>query len=110
MGTQHHLEEFMNKDQVEGKVEQAVGKVKQGVGEAVGNQDLANRGVVDHATGAAKKTWGNAKDAAKQIHEAHKKESAKKADEARHSINERVEKAKDKVNEKIEDFKQRHTA
>jgi uncharacterized protein YjbJ (UPF0337 family) len=46
----------MNKDQVEGKVEQAVGKVKQGVGEAVGNQELANRGLADQATGAAKET------------------------------------------------------
>ena len=36
----------MNKDQVSGKVEQAVGKVKQKVGEAVGNEKLANQGVV----------------------------------------------------------------
>jgi uncharacterized protein YjbJ (UPF0337 family) len=96
--------------QHEGKVEQAVGKVKQGVGEAVGNQDLANRGVVDQAAGAARETWGNAKNAAKQVHEVHEDDDAKKADEARHSISERVERAKDKVNEKIEDFKQRHTA
>jgi uncharacterized protein YjbJ (UPF0337 family) len=39
----------MNKDQVSGKVEQAVGKVKQKVGEAVGNEKLANQGVVDQA-------------------------------------------------------------
>jgi uncharacterized protein YjbJ (UPF0337 family) len=36
----------MNKDQVSGKVEQAVGKVKQKVGEAVDNEKLANQGVV----------------------------------------------------------------
>ena len=48
----------MNKDQVFGKVEQAVGKVKQRVGETVGNQKLANQGVVDQAKGAAKETWG----------------------------------------------------
>jgi len=47
----------MNKDQISGKVDQAVGKVKQGVGEAVGNQDLANKGVVDQATGAAISGW-----------------------------------------------------
>jgi uncharacterized protein YjbJ (UPF0337 family) len=100
----------MNKDQVEGKVDQAIGKVKQGIGEAVGNQDLANRGVVDQATGAAKETWGNAKDAAKQIHDAHKNETAEKAAVTRHSISDNVEKAKDRVNDKIEDFKHRHTA
>ena len=59
----------MNKDQVSGKVDQAVGKVKQTVGEAVGNQNLANKGVAEQVKGAAKETWGDAKDAAKQIHE-----------------------------------------
>jgi uncharacterized protein YjbJ (UPF0337 family) len=98
----------MNKDQVEGKVEQAAGKVKQGVGEAVGNQDLANRGLLDQATGTAKETWGKAKDTAKEIHDAHKEEAAEKSDETRHSMSDQLE--KDKVNEKIEDFKQRHTA
>lgn len=56
----------MNKDQVEGKAEQAVGSVKQAVGEAVGNENLANHGVLDKAKGAAKETWGNVKDAAKR--------------------------------------------
>jgi hypothetical protein len=37
----------MNKDQVTGKIDQAVGKVKRNVGEAVGNDELANKGVVD---------------------------------------------------------------
>src|ERR1019366_10437239 len=47
----------VNKDQVSGKVEQALGKVKQSVGETVGNEKLANQGVVDQAKGAAKETW-----------------------------------------------------
>ena len=68
----------MNKDQISGKVDQAVGKVKQGVGEAVGNQDLANRGVVDQATGAAKETWGNAKDAANKVHDANRDAASEK--------------------------------
>ena len=46
----------MNKDQVSGKAEQVVGKVKQRVGEALGNDKLANQGVVDQARGAAKET------------------------------------------------------
>ena len=44
----------VNKDQVSGKVEQAVGKVKQSVGETLGNERLANQGVVDQAKGAAR--------------------------------------------------------
>ena len=54
----------MNKDQVSGKIDQAVGKVQQSVGESVGNEKLANKGVVNQAKGAAKETWGDAKDAA----------------------------------------------
>jgi uncharacterized protein YjbJ (UPF0337 family) len=44
----------VNKDQVSGKVEQAVGKLKQSVGETVGSEKLANQGVVDQAKGAEK--------------------------------------------------------
>ena len=57
----------MNKDQVSGKVEQAVGKAMQSVGEALGNDRLANQGVLDQAKGAAKETWGNTKDAAQTV-------------------------------------------
>jgi hypothetical protein len=35
----------MNKDQVAGKIAQAVGKVEQSVGERVGSQKLANKAV-----------------------------------------------------------------
>jgi uncharacterized protein YjbJ (UPF0337 family) len=56
--------DIMNKDQVTGKVEQAAGRVKQGVGETLGDQKLANQGVADQVKGAARETWGNAKDAA----------------------------------------------
>ncbi len=59
----------MNKDQVAGKVEQVVGRVEQSVGEGAGSEKLANQGVDDQAKGAVKETWGNAKNAAKEIHE-----------------------------------------
>ena len=55
----------MDKDQVSGKFDQAVGKAKEKVGDAVGNQKLANQGVADQVKGAAKETWGNVKDAAR---------------------------------------------
>jgi uncharacterized protein YjbJ (UPF0337 family) len=57
----------VNKDQVSGKVEQAVGKVKQSVGETLGNEKLANQGVVDQAKGAAKETRGNAKGGTRSV-------------------------------------------
>jgi uncharacterized protein YjbJ (UPF0337 family) len=59
-----------------------VGKVEQSVGERVGNQKLATKGVVNQVKGAAKETWGDAKDAAKQIHESHKKAASERAPRA----------------------------
>ena len=54
----------MNKETVEGKFDQASGNVKQKVGEAFGNQKLANAGAAEQIKGAAKETWGKAKDIA----------------------------------------------
>ena len=71
----------MNKDQVTGKVEQAAGRVKQGVGETLGNQKLANQGVADQVKGAAKETWGNVKDAAKDANTDANREQATEARE-----------------------------
>jgi uncharacterized protein YjbJ (UPF0337 family) len=74
----------MNKDEISGKVDQVVGKVKQGVGDGIGNQKVANQGVIDQAKGAAKETWGNAKDAAKQVGKSQKETAGQKADNVRH--------------------------
>jgi uncharacterized protein YjbJ (UPF0337 family) len=79
-------EEPMNKDQVTGKIDQVVGKIKQNVGEAVGSDDLANKGVIDQAKGAVKETWGKAKDAAQQVQESRKEAAAEKADGTRGKI------------------------
>jgi uncharacterized protein YjbJ (UPF0337 family) len=100
----------MNKDQAEGKVDQAVGKIKQGVGEAVGNQKLANQGLVDQAKGAAKETWGTTKDAAKQITDSQKDANRDKANEIRNKVSESIDDIKDKSKEKIDDIKQRRYA
>src|ERR1700740_851644 len=87
----------MNTEKVEGKFDQVAGKIKQGVGEAVGNQKLANAGAAEQIKGAAKETWGNAKDAAsavrddKQVKATSQKESLKeRAEETAHNIRERV--------------------
>ena len=91
----------MNKEQVSGKIDQVTGKVKQGVGGAVGNQDLANRGVADQVKGAVKETWGNVKDAADKNSEEH-------ANRTRENISHNVDAAKKRVNEKIDVIKEQH--
>ena len=91
----------MNKDQVAGKADQVAGKVKQGVGEAVGNDDLANRGVADQVKGAAKETWGNVKDAANQSRD-------QQARDTRENISRNVEDTKKRVNDKIDAIKEQH--
>ena len=100
----------MNKDQVAGKIEQAVGKVEQSVGKSVGSEKLANKGVVNQTKGAVQETWGNAKNAAKQIHESHEQAASEKAAERRENISQSVDDTKEKAKVKIEEFKQRHSA
>ena len=100
----------MNDDQIFGKIQQAVGKVKQGVGETLGNEKLANQGVVDQVKGAAKETWGNAKDASKEAQQSHHKVATGKAHDRRNKISQSVQNAKEKANEKIDELKERHSA
>ncbi len=52
----------MNKETVTGKFDQVAGAIKQKVGEAFKDQSLANSGVAEQVKGAAKETWGKAKD------------------------------------------------
>jgi uncharacterized protein YjbJ (UPF0337 family) len=96
---------IMNKDQVTGKAEQVAGRIKQGVGETFGNQTLANQGVADQVKGAAKETWGNAKDAAAVTKDRHRQEAEQKANDARADVRQRVEDVHDTVNEKIDAHK-----
>jgi uncharacterized protein YjbJ (UPF0337 family) len=88
----------MNSDQVKGKAEQVVGKIKQGTGEALGNDSLANRGVVDQVKGAARETWGNVKDAAHSEHKEH-------ANDARDRVVQKTEELKERANENIDKHK-----
>jgi len=100
----------MNKDQVAGKIDQAVGKVEQSVGESVGSKKLANKGVVKQAKGAVRETWGEAKDAAAQIHESHKQVASDKATQRRENLSKAVDDTKEKAKVKIEEYKERHSA
>jgi uncharacterized protein YjbJ (UPF0337 family) len=97
----------MDKDQVAGKFDQTVGKAKEKLGETVGNQKLANQGVADQIKGAAKETWGNAKDAARTTHDRHVAETEDSANVNRESVSDKVAEMKKKANDKIDDFKDR---
>ena len=95
----------MNKDQIAGKIEHAAGHVKEAVGDAIGNQKLANQGVADQVKGAAKETWGNAKDAADVTATRHQHEAEQSAHDARSQVGGKVDELKEKVNEKIDAHK-----
>ena len=51
----------MNKDQVEGRVDQAKGAVKEAAGKLVGNERLTTEGQVDQAAGKVQSTAGDVK-------------------------------------------------
>ena len=50
-----------NKDEVEGKFDQAKGKVKEGVGRAIDDRDLEAEGRADDAKGNIKEGFGKAR-------------------------------------------------
>ena len=56
----------MNKDRIEGSLEQAKGKVKETAGKATGDAKLENEGKVDQVAGKFQNAVGGAKDAAKE--------------------------------------------
>lgn len=61
----------MNKDQVEGRVDQSMGKVKEVTGKLVGNKKLQTKGLSEQAKGRVQTVYGdtkeNAKDAARKV-------------------------------------------
>lgn len=60
----------MNKDQVQGRVEEAKGSVKQTAGRVTGKPDLEDRGTLEKAAGKVQKTFGDVKE---QIKDANKR-------------------------------------
>lgn len=87
----------MNKETVEGKLDQASGAIKQSVGETFGNQKLANSGVADQIKGAAKETWGKAKDVAADSRD----NAAAEADIKREDLRQRTEDAAHNLRAKL---------
>jgi uncharacterized protein YjbJ (UPF0337 family) len=87
----------MNTEKVEGKFDQVAGKIKQRVGEAVGNQKLANAGVAEQVKGAAKETWGHAKDTTAVVHEDNKATARAKGEDLRTRTENSADNLRDKV-------------
>ena len=56
----------MNKDQVDGRIEQAKGKVKEVAGKATGSDRLKAEGEVDQVAGKTQATVGDAKEKVKK--------------------------------------------
>ena len=52
----------MNKDQVEGRLDQVKGKVKEDAGKVTGNEALRQEGVLDQAVGKTQATYSDVKD------------------------------------------------
>lgn len=63
----------MNKDQVKGRVKEAVGNIKENIGKAIGDKKLQGKGMVEKTAGKAQGGYGDVKDKAeKKIKEAEK--------------------------------------
>jgi uncharacterized protein YjbJ (UPF0337 family) len=59
----------MNKDKVQGTVDDAAGRIKRQVGEWTGDTNAQVEGAAQQIKGKAEKAWGNVKDAAKDAKE-----------------------------------------
>ncbi len=94
----------MSKDTVAGKLKNIGGKIEQATGEAIGNQNLANKGAADRVKGAAQETWGKTKDAAHDLgtHSRLETESAREdAHESAHDVRSGIAGAAEHVKDSI---------
>jgi uncharacterized protein YjbJ (UPF0337 family) len=57
----------MDKDRVEGKVEDVKGRIKRQVGEWTGDQDAQVEGTAEQAKGKIQNAWGKVKDAGRDV-------------------------------------------
>ena len=51
----------MNRDELNGKVDQVKGKIKEGVGNATNDEDLRGEGIADQAAGNVEEGFGKAR-------------------------------------------------
>ena len=64
---QEHREIIMDKDRVEGKIEDLKGRVKRQVGEWTGDGKTQSEGAAEQAKGKIQNAWGKAKDAGRDV-------------------------------------------
>jgi uncharacterized protein YjbJ (UPF0337 family) len=57
----------INKDQVQGRAEEAKGNVKEAVGKVVGNKDLEVKGNIQKNVGAVQASLGDVKEDVKKV-------------------------------------------
>jgi uncharacterized protein YjbJ (UPF0337 family) len=95
----------MNTDQIKGKMQNAFGKTEEAVGEAVGSKNLSNAGTEDRVKGAAKETWGNAKDTVNEMHKTAKTQADVTTGTSRDKFASGVESVKNSANMKMDEIK-----
>ena len=76
----------MNKDQVQGAVDDAAGRIKRQTGEWTGNPDAQVEGAAQQVKGKVEKAWGNAKEAARKADEQDQREREKERDRAASNV------------------------
>jgi uncharacterized protein YjbJ (UPF0337 family) len=57
----------MDKDRVEGKIEDVKGRVKRQVGEWTGDEKAQSEGAVQQVKGKIQNAWGKVKDAGREV-------------------------------------------
>lgn len=60
------LEQYMNKDQLDGKAKQVKGAAKDAMGSVTGNRTEQAKGKLEKAAGTVQKAFGDAKEKVKQ--------------------------------------------
>ncbi len=96
----------MNKETLEGKFDQVSGAVKQKVGETFNDQSLANSGVAEQIKGAAKETWGKAKDVVSEKKDDAASRASAEKDDTRIRAQNSSDNLRDKIVNKVQDLKE----
>jgi uncharacterized protein YjbJ (UPF0337 family) len=57
----------MDKDRIKGKMNEVAGRAKRQAGEWTGDTEAQGEGAMEEVKGKAQNTWGNVKDAARDV-------------------------------------------
>jgi uncharacterized protein YjbJ (UPF0337 family) len=87
---------------VKGKFDEISGKVKQGIGEAVGNDNLANKGAAEQVKGHAEQAWGSVKEGVHDTAADYKARKQPQAESDAHDVREKITSTAQNVKERIQ--------